>query len=209
MPRLFVYARVSTADQTPDNQLQEIVAAGFQVDPRRVVTETVSGSVAMARRAGFSRLLDRLEPGDVLVVTRLDRLGRDAIDVSSTVATLAGLGVRVHCLALGGADLTSSAGKMTMGVINTVAQFERDLLIERTQSGLRRAKAQGKRLGRPASIDAARRAEILAGLAQGESLSALARRYRTSRQTVMRIRDAAKHLAGQGHSKDTETANAG
>ncbi len=88
---------------------------------------------------------------------------------------------------------------MTMGVINTVAQFERDLLIERTQSGLKRAKARGKRLGRPASIDAARRAEILAGLAQGASLSALARRYRTSRQTVMRIRNA-----GQSHSKDTE-----
>ena len=81
------------------------------------------------------------------VVTQLDRLGRDAVDVSGTVAKLAARGVRVHCLALGGADLTSSAGKMTMGVINALAQFERALLIERTQSGLRPAKAQGKRPG--------------------------------------------------------------
>ena len=70
MPRTFAYLRVSTAGQTTDNQLQEIAAAGFKVEPRRVVTETVSGSVATAQRRGFTRLLDRLEPGDVLVVTK-------------------------------------------------------------------------------------------------------------------------------------------
>jgi putative DNA-invertase from lambdoid prophage Rac len=83
---------------------------------------------------GFLRLLDRLEQDDVFVVTKLDRLGRNAIDVAATVAKLEAMGVRVHCLALGGVDLTSPAGKMTMGVINAVAQFERDLLIERTQA---------------------------------------------------------------------------
>jgi putative DNA-invertase from lambdoid prophage Rac len=79
---------------------------------------------------------------------------------------------------------------MTMGVINAVAQFERDLLVERTQSGLAQARAQGKRLGRPPSLDPARRADVLAGLGRGESLSVLARRHGTSRQTVMRLRDA-------------------
>ena len=128
MSRAFAYLRVSTAGQTTDNQLQEIRAAGFGIEPRRVVTETVSGSLATARRRGFARLLDRLEPGDVLVVTKLDRLGRDATDVGSTVAKLAGIGVRVHCLALGGVDLASSTGKLTMSVINAVAEFERDLL---------------------------------------------------------------------------------
>ena len=125
MSRAFAYLRVSTPGQTTDNQLQEIRAAGFAIEPRRVVTETVSGSLATVRRPGFARLLDRLEPGDVLVVTKLDRLGRDAMDVGSTVARLADLGVRVHCLALGGVDLTSSTGKLTMGVINAVAEFER------------------------------------------------------------------------------------
>ena len=72
------------------------------------------------------KLVDRLEPGDVLVVTKLDRLGRNAMDVRATVEQLASSGVRVHCLALGGVDLTSPAGKMTMQVIAAVAEFERD-----------------------------------------------------------------------------------
>lgn len=195
MSRTFAYARVSTAGQTTENQVREIAAAGFAVEPHRVISETVSGSEAIARRKGFSRLLDRMEAGDVLVVTRLDRLGRDAIDVSATVARLEEAGIRVHCLALGGVDLTSSAGKMTMGVINAVAQFERDLLIERTQSGLARARAQGKRLGRPHSLDLETRAAIVDGLEKNESVSALARKHKTSRQTVIRLRDAGSATA--------------
>jgi putative DNA-invertase from lambdoid prophage Rac len=188
MPRTFAYARVSTTGQTTENQIQEIKAAGFHVEPRRIVTETVSGSTAIAQRPGFSKLMDRLEAGDVLIVTKLDRLGRDAIDVSSTVKALAGLGVRVHCLALGGVDLTSSAGTMTMNVLNAVAQFERDLLIERTQSGLNRAKAEGKTLGRPATLSAQQKQAVRDRLTAGESVSALARKLGASRQTVMRAR---------------------
>ena len=146
MPRTFAYCRVSTADQSTDNQVREIEAAGFKVDPKRAISETVSGSVATANRKGFSKLMDRMEDNDVLVVTKLDRLGRNAMDVRATVAALAKTGVRVHCLALGGVDLTSAAGKMTMGVLNAVAEFERDLLIERTQAGLSRARAEGKTL---------------------------------------------------------------
>jgi putative DNA-invertase from lambdoid prophage Rac len=80
------------------DQIREIEAAGFAVDKRRIVTETVSGSSAIEQRPGFVKLLDRLEPGDVLVVTKLDRLGRNAIDVGLTVAKLEAMGVRVHCL---------------------------------------------------------------------------------------------------------------
>jgi putative DNA-invertase from lambdoid prophage Rac len=152
MPRTFAYVRVSTTGQTTENQIQEIEAAGFKVDPRRVVSETVSGSSAIEQRPGFIKLLNKLEQDDVLIVTKLDRLGRNAIDVATTVARLAEVGVRVHCLALGGVDLTSPAGRMTMGVINSVAQFERDLLIERTQSGLKRAKAAGEVFGRPPTL---------------------------------------------------------
>lgn len=190
MPRTFAYARVSTTGQTTENQIQEIEAAGFHVEPRRIVTETISGSTAIAQRRGFSKLMDRLEAGDVLIVTKLDRLGRDAIDVSSTVKALAGMGVRVHCLALGGVDLTSSAGTMTMNVLNAVAQFERDLLIERTQSGLNRAKAEGKTLGRPATLSEQQKQTVRDELAGGVSVSALAHKLGTSRQTVMRARAA-------------------
>jgi putative DNA-invertase from lambdoid prophage Rac len=192
MPRTFAYVRVSTSGQTTENQVREIAAAGFAVDRKRVIAETVSGSSAIDQRPGFLRLLDRLEAGDVLVVTKLDRLGRNAIDVAQTVAKMEATGVRVHCLALGGVDLTSPAGKMTMGVIAAVAQFERDLIIERTQAGLERAKADGKVLGRPAVLDAPRRAAVRADLEAGATVAELARRHGVSRQTVMRVRDGAR-----------------
>lgn len=149
MSRTFLYCRVSTSTQFTENQIQEVKAAGFEVQPSRVVEETISGSVAVSERKGFQKLLDRMESGDVLIVTKLDRLGRNAMDVRQTVERLALDSIRVHCLALGGVDLTSAAGKMTMQVLGAVAEFERDLLIERTQQGLIRAKAEGKKLGRP------------------------------------------------------------
>ena len=126
----------------------------------------------------------------MLIVTKLDRLGRNAMDVRASVERLASIGVRVHCLALGGVDLTSPAGKMTMEVIAAVAEFERDLLIERTQSGLARAKSQGKTLGRPQSLDQAAIRAVVARLAQGEAVAALAREFGTSRQSIMRIRQS-------------------
>jgi putative DNA-invertase from lambdoid prophage Rac len=188
--RVFGYARVSTADQNTENQIREIRAAGFHIETRRMVAESVSGSVAANQRKGFSKLVDRMEGGDVLVVTKLDRLGRNAIDVRATVEQLAKAGVRVHCLALGGVDLTSAAGKMTMQVLNAVAEFERDLLIERTNSGIARAKAEGKHLGRKHSLSADDRGKIQRRLSQGETVSALAREFETTRQTILRARNS-------------------
>lgn len=171
MSRVFAYCRVSTRDQTTENQRREIEAAGFALDKRRIAEESISGSVAARDRPGFAKLEDRMEEGDVLVVTKWDRLGRNAMDVRATVERLAGIGVRVHCLALGGVDLTAAAGKMTMGVLNAVAEFERDLLIERTQSGLARAKAEGKALGRKPALTQAQQREARSRLAQGMSVS--------------------------------------
>jgi putative DNA-invertase from lambdoid prophage Rac len=187
MARTFAYCRVSTADQTTDNQVREIESAGFKVEPKRVVTETVSGSVPAMQRKGFAKLIDRLEAGDVLIVTKLDRLGRNAMDVRATVEMLAKDEVRVHCLALGGVDLTSAAGKMTMGVLGAVAEFERDLLIERTQSGLKRAKAEGKSLGRPTALSEAQQTTIREHRANGVSLGALAKEYGVSRAAIQRV----------------------
>ena len=83
--------------------------AGFTIAPHRMNHETVSGSLAASQRPEFSKLLERMEAGDILVVTKLDRLGRNAIDVAKTVETLETWSIKVHCLALGGVDLTSSA----------------------------------------------------------------------------------------------------
>ncbi|MBK1820354.1 MULTISPECIES: recombinase family protein [Burkholderia cepacia complex] len=189
MSRTFVYARVSTVEQHTANQLQEIQAAGFNVDKRRVIEEAISGSTPAAERPGFQKLLERMEEGDVLVVTKLDRLGRNAMDVQSTVQKLVDAGIRVHCLALGGVDLASAAGRMTMGVLTAVAQFERDLLIERTQAGLARTKAAGTRLGRPSVLSDAQQEEVSQRLAAGETVYGIAKALGTSRQVVMRVRD--------------------
>jgi putative DNA-invertase from lambdoid prophage Rac len=186
MSRVFAYCRVSKKELTTQNQVQQIASAGFAVDPKRIIEETISGASASAQRPQFQKLVDRLESGDVLLVTKIDRLGRDVIDVCSTVKKLEAMGVRVHCLQLGGADLTSAAGKMTMGIMASVAQFERDLLIERTNAGLERAWAEGKKSGRPAALDEAQRAAVREAVAGGTTIAQLARDYDTSRQTIMR-----------------------
>ncbi|WP_080432474.1 recombinase family protein [Burkholderia ubonensis] len=157
----------------------------------RLITECISGSVSADQRPGFSELLLKMEDGDVLIVTKLDRLGRNAMDVRATVELLADRGIRIHCLALGGVDLTSAAGRMTMQVLNAVAEFERDLLIERTQAGIARAKSEGKTMGRPAALSRQQQAEVRKQLGEGASVASVARQHGTSRQTIMRIRDSA------------------
>jgi putative DNA-invertase from lambdoid prophage Rac len=189
MSRVFAYCSVSTALQTTDNQVQELMAAGFALEPRRIITETVSGSQAASERPEFCRLLDRLESGDVLVVTKLDRLGRNAMDVRTTVENLSGMGVRVHCMALGGMDLTSSAGKLQMQVLAAVAEFELDLLRERTHAGLDRARIEGKHMGRPPVLTEDQRAEVLRRLKAGENIAPLAREFDVGRATIQRLRD--------------------
>jgi putative DNA-invertase from lambdoid prophage Rac len=191
MARTFAYARVSTTEQDCTNQIREIEAAGFKIEEHRFVTEVVSGSSACDQRKGFQKLLERMERDDILVVCKLDRLGRNAIDVMQTVNRLAKIGVRTHCLALGGCDLTSSAGKMIMHVISAMSQFEKDLLIERTLSGQARAKAAGKKFGRPPALVNGQVTQVLERLAAGETISAVARTAGTSRATILRLKTAA------------------
>lgn len=188
MSRVFAYCRVSTLEQTTENQRREIEAAGFAVKSQRLIEEHISGSVAASERPGFSKLLDRMENGDVLIVTKLDRLGRNAMDIRKTVEQLAASDIRVHCLALGGVDLTSPAGKMTMQVISAVAEFERDLLLERTHSGIARAKAAGKRFGRPSLLSEEQQSTVIARINAGISISAIAREFNTTRQTILRVK---------------------
>lgn len=187
MSRTFLYARCSTSEQFTQNQIMEVKAAGFDVQAQRVVEEVVSGSIPTSERKGFQKLLERMESGDVLIVTKLDRLGRNAMDVRQTVEMLSAQSIKVHCLALGGVDLTSAAGKMTMQVLGAVAEFERDLLIERTQAGLARAKSEGKNLGRPSVASAD---EVQALKVEGLSQSAVVDRLRISLSTVKRLWNA-------------------
>jgi putative DNA-invertase from lambdoid prophage Rac len=184
--RAFIYARVSTDDLSPDNQVHEIISAGFAVEPHRIIREHISGSVAASERPQFAKLLEKLERDDVLIVTKLDRLGRNAIDVRQTVERLSSMGVRTHCLALGGADLTSAAGKLTMTIISAVAEFERDLIIERTKAGLVRARAEGRLPGRKQALTHEQQDNVATRVAQGEAIATLAREFGVGRATIMR-----------------------
>lgn len=183
---IFGYARVSTKEQTIENQRREIEAAGYTIEFWHS-DQGVSGKVPALQRPGFSDMLRQIRTGETLVVTKLDRLGRDAQDVGATIKLLAERRIEVIVLQLGKLDLTSAAGKLMLTMLAAVAEMERDLLVERTQSGLARAKAEGKTLGRPTSTNSAQRVAIRSRHQAGESISALARAYDISRASVMRI----------------------
>jgi putative DNA-invertase from lambdoid prophage Rac len=182
----FAYGRVSSKEQSTENQRLEIVSAGYQVD-YWFADEGVSGKVMAQQRPQFARLLTQIRNGETLVVSKLDRLGRDAHDVGGTIKHLASRSIKVIVLQLGALDLASPAGKMMLSMLAAVAELERDLLVERTQAGLQRAKQQGKVLGRPTSTTAEQRADILARHKASASISELARLYGVSRATIMRI----------------------
>lgn len=194
MSRLFAYARVSTVDQLTENQREQIKQAGYHTEDRRFIEEKVSGSIPASQRPGFQKLLDKLETGDTLVVTKLDRIGRDSIDVQQTVRYFVENGIRLIVLQLGNLDLTSPAGELMIKVLAAVADFERDLIIERTQAGQARARAAGKRMGRPAKTTEKDREEICARLRRGDSVSSVARAFNVSRGTVINIRDSGRDM---------------
>lgn len=168
----FGYARVSTSEQTTANQRQEIERSGYKLD-YWFADEGVSGTTPACNRPKFKELLGKIRSGESLVVTKIDRLGRDALDIQKTVKDPKGLGVRVHVVQLGGTDLTSSAGKMLLAMLSAFAEMERDLIVERTNAGLARAKASGKKLGRPAKTNSFQRKDIRLRLSRGETVSAV------------------------------------
>jgi putative DNA-invertase from lambdoid prophage Rac len=190
MSRVFAYARVSTVDQLTENQREQVAQAGYKIEPCRFIEEKISGSVPAMTRPGFQKLLDRMEAGDTLVVTKLDRLGRDSIDVQQTVRLCAERGLRLVVLQLGNLDLTSSAGELMVKVLAAIADFERELIIERTKAGQARARAEGKHMGRPAKTTPEQRDVIRDALGRGASVTSMAVKFKVSRATVISIRDS-------------------
>lgn len=187
MSRTFLYCRVSTAEQTTDNQALQARQAGHDIKPARIVAETISGTVPAMERPAFAKLVEKLEEGDALVVTKLDRLGRNAGDVDRTVERLRQAGVRLVVLDLPVAEVTSAAGDLVRRMFAAFAQFERDQLVERTHAGLARAKAEGKRLGRKPALSDARQAQARALLAEGQSVRAVAKALGVSHPTILRM----------------------
>lgn len=185
---VFGYGRVSTKEQQSENQRLELERAGYDV-AYWYADEGVSGKVSAAQRPQFAKMLSQIRDGETLVVTKLDRLGRDAQDIGATIKTLAARRIEVIVLQLGKLDLTSAAGKLMLNMLAAVAEMERDLLVERTQSGLARAKAEGKTLGRPTGTTQEQRSAMVSRYngSDGESISALARTFAVSRASVLRV----------------------
>jgi DNA invertase Pin-like site-specific DNA recombinase len=172
------YARVSTNGQDLEAQEAELMAAGCA----KVFKEKVSG--AKTDRAELAKALRRLEPGDVLIVTRLDRLARSTRDLLNIVAAIAGREAGFRSLKDTWADTTTPHGRLMLTVLGGLAEFERELIRARTGEGRKRAKARGVRFGRPAALTPHQRQEVIQRLAEGAVQADLARSYGVSQATI-------------------------
>lgn len=144
--RLLGYTRVSTASQDAQLQLDALIGVGVQ--KRDVFSDVTSGSKTAMERPGMKRLLDYAHHGDTVVVWRIDRLGRSLIDVLNTVNLLREQGVKIRSIS-DSIDPETSAGRMMLGMLATLAEYERELITERVNAGIAAAKQNGTRFGRP------------------------------------------------------------
>ena len=180
--RLIGYARVSTYGQTLDTQLDQLRAAGCS--SRNIYREKVTG--ARADRRELLRMLDRLTPGDVVIVTRIDRLARSTFDLFAIVKRIVDAGGQFRSLAEPWADTGTSTGRLMLAVLGGLADVERDLIRTRTAEGRSRAKARGKHMGRPSSLTSAQQKEATRRRAEGATLQELADSYDRSISTMRR-----------------------
>jgi DNA invertase Pin-like site-specific DNA recombinase len=178
---VYGYARVSTDGQTLASQDAQLHAAGCA----RVFSEKASG--ARTDRPELAKLLRRLDEGDVLMVTRLDRLARSTRDLLNILDTVAKAGAGFKSLADAWADTTTAHGRLMLTVLGGLAEFERALIIARTGDGRVRAKARGVRFGRPPALTSHQRQEAIQRLAEGATQADLARTYGVSQATISRL----------------------
>jgi DNA invertase Pin-like site-specific DNA recombinase len=178
---IYGYARVSTKGQDLASQQAELLAASCC----KVFAEKVSG--AKTDRAELAKALRRLKPGDVLVVTRLDRLARSTRDLLNVLATISERGAGFRSLKDSWADTTTPHGRLMLTVLGGLAEFERELIRARTGDGRARAKARGVKFGRPSALSPDQRAAVLHRLANGEVQADVARSYGVSQATVSRL----------------------
>ncbi|UFW82853.1 recombinase family protein [Bradyrhizobium barranii] len=179
---IYGYARVSTDGQTVAAQVAALETAGAT----KVFAETASG--AKTDRAQLAKALRAMQAGDVLLVTRLDRLARSTRDLLNTLHTLGERGVGFRSLVDTWADTTTPHGRLMLTVLGGLAEFERELIKARTGEGRKRAQARGVKFGRPGKLTAHQRAEALARLAAGETQADIARSYAVDPTTIGRLR---------------------
>ena len=178
---MFGYARVSTNGQDLSAQDAELRSAGCA----KVFKEKVSG--AKTDRPELAKAIRQLEPGDVLVVTRLDRLARSTRDLLNVLDEIAKRGAGFRSLKDSWSDTTSAHGRLMLTILGGLAEFERELIRARTGEGRKRAKARGVRFGRPRKLTPHQRQEALQRLHAGETMADVARSFAVDGSTISRL----------------------
>ncbi|MCK1531155.1 recombinase family protein [Bradyrhizobium sp. 182] len=180
---IYGYARVSTDGQTLEAQEAALRGAGGCA---KVFSEKRSGASTDGRKA-LQRALAALQPGDVLVVTRLDRLARSTRDLLNTLDVITKAGAGFRSIADAWADTTTPHGKLMITVLGGLAEFERSLILARTSEGRERAKKRGVHMGRPKALNRDQQREAIARRAAGEALTDIARTFGVSHTTIGRL----------------------
>jgi DNA invertase Pin-like site-specific DNA recombinase len=175
------YARVSTDGQTLDAQLASLKAAGAE----QIFSEKISG--AITDRKALSKALAGLGEGDVLLVTRLDRLARSTRDLLNVLDSVSRAGAKFRSLADSWADTSTMHGELMVTILAGLATFERHLIRARTDEGRKRAQARGVRFGRPQKLTAFQIREALARREAGEAMADIGRSYGVSHSTISRL----------------------
>jgi DNA invertase Pin-like site-specific DNA recombinase len=178
---LLGYARVSTDAQSLEAQLAALKEAGC----KRVYSEKKSG--ANGDRAALKRMLKEVQPGDVVVVTRLDRLARSVHDLLNIISRFSQDDVGFQSLREKHIDTTSASGRLVLNIMASIAEFERELISARMTEGRKRAVAKGVKFGPKFKLDAFQKREALTRLQAGESQADIARTYRVDRATISRL----------------------
>jgi DNA invertase Pin-like site-specific DNA recombinase len=180
-PMKYGYARVSTDGQSVEAQMRQLTKAGC----KKVFRETASG--AKTDGTQLRKALDQLDAGDVLMVTRLDRLARSTRDLLDTLATITDKKAGFRSLSDTWADTTNAHGRLMLTVLGGLAEFERELIRARTGEGRARAKARGVKMGRPPKMTPYQIKEALRRRDNGEPMREIARSYNVSHSTISRL----------------------
>lgn len=180
---IFGYARVSTQDQDLSGQLDALKAAG--ADAKDIYREKISG--ARANRPELAKLMKKLQPGDVLTVTKLDRLGRSTRELLDLIERIKDAGAAFRSLGDPLWDTTSSQGKLLSTLLAGIAEFERDLIRERTGEGRKRAMANGVKFGRKRKLSDYQRNEAIKRRSDGETLASIAKSYGVAISMISRL----------------------
>jgi DNA invertase Pin-like site-specific DNA recombinase len=178
------YARVSTGHQSLDQQLDALTGAG--VEPNRVYTDKLSGTSTREQRAGLAALLDYARPGDAAVVVGIDRLGRNAAEVMTTIRELGERNIVLRSLREG-IDTSNATGRMVAGVLASLAELELELGRERRAAAREARRARGQSIGRPKALDKSKAALAQRMHTSGEPVSTIATALGVSRATVYRV----------------------